>query len=332
MSNADKGREVPARRPTSADVAKRANVSRATVSYVLNNTSSQTISTKTREEVLKAAAELGYRPNLAARNLAAGDSGTVLNVITDPKLGEFGTAIIRQLSKMLTSYGLTQSVIFDEPGSKAVVNAINDVRPVAVVSQAPLSRAAMAALTKAKIPHLNIQSAALSALYLTVGDAQVAHLLSRGHRRIAFAMSDAQDDRWLATARCEAVRAAAASRGLDELLVAELATDGSDARQVVGGWHDAGVDAICAFNDRVALIVQHGVRAADLRCPADLALIGVDADPIGLVANPALTTIAFDEGGLVALSLGVLLQTLGYPPGDSATASTLVSLVQRAST
>lgn len=332
MSNADKARGAATRRPTSADVARKANVSRATVSYVLNNTSSQTISAKTREEVLKAAAELGYRPNLAARNLAAGDSGTVLNVITDPKLGEFGTAIIRQLSKVLTSYGLTQSVIFDEPGSKAVVNAINDVRPVAVVSQAPLSRAATAALAKARIPHLNMQSAALSALYLTVGDAQVAHLTSRGYRRLAFAMPTAQDDRWLATARCEAVRAATASRGLDEPLVAELATDGSDARRVVAGWRDAGVEAVCAFNDRVAMIVQHGIRAAGLRCPADLALIGVDADPIGLVADPALTTIAFDEGGLVGLSLDVLLQALGYPTGGSATASTLVSLVQRAST
>ena len=332
MSNADNGRGDGARRPTSADVAKRANVSRATVSYVLNNTSSQTISAKTREEVLKAAAELGYRPNLAARNLAAGDSGTVLNVITDPKLGEFGTAIIRQLSKMLTSYGLTQSVIFDEPGSKAVVNAINDVRPVAVVSQAPLSRAAMAALTKAKIPHLNMQSAALSALYLTVGDAQVAHLLSRGHRRIAFAMSDAQDDRWLANARCEAVRAATESRGLDVMLVAELATDGSDARRIVSDWRDVGVEAICAYNDRVAMIVQHGIRAAGLRCPADLAVIGVDADPIGLIADPPLTTIAFNEGGLVGLSLETLLQALGYPITDPVAATTLVSLVQRAST
>ena len=59
-----------AARPTKADVARLANVSTATVSYVLNNVEGQTISARTRAAVQSAAQELGYRPNLAARNLA----------------------------------------------------------------------------------------------------------------------------------------------------------------------------------------------------------------------------------------------------------------------
>jgi LacI family transcriptional regulator len=52
------------------DVAKKAGVSRTTVSFVLNNTSGKTISEQTRQKVLEAAAELNYLPNEMARKLA----------------------------------------------------------------------------------------------------------------------------------------------------------------------------------------------------------------------------------------------------------------------
>ena len=68
-------------RPTKADVARLANVSTATVSYVLNNVQGQRISEQTQAAVRKAAADLGYRPNLAARNLAVGGSGVVLYIV-----------------------------------------------------------------------------------------------------------------------------------------------------------------------------------------------------------------------------------------------------------
>lgn len=63
---------TPAQRPvpTSADVARLAGVSRATVSYVLNNTSAVRISEPTRRRVHEAAKELGYVPHAAARSCA----------------------------------------------------------------------------------------------------------------------------------------------------------------------------------------------------------------------------------------------------------------------
>ena len=66
------------RRPTSADVARLAAVSRATVSYVLNDTPHQSIPEATRRRVLDAAAELGYTPSAAARALRSGRSDIVL--------------------------------------------------------------------------------------------------------------------------------------------------------------------------------------------------------------------------------------------------------------
>src|SRR5690606_29882683 len=64
--------------PTSADVARLAGVSRATVSYVLNNARAVRISEPTRRRVREAARELGYVPHAAARSLRAGHSRMVL--------------------------------------------------------------------------------------------------------------------------------------------------------------------------------------------------------------------------------------------------------------
>ncbi|MET9971051.1 LacI family DNA-binding transcriptional regulator, partial [Streptomyces sp. NPDC006356] len=71
------------RRTTAADVAREAGVSRATVGFVLNRTTGQTISQSTRERVLDAAQRLGYRPHSAARTLRSGRSRLVLLVLPD---------------------------------------------------------------------------------------------------------------------------------------------------------------------------------------------------------------------------------------------------------
>ena len=65
-------------RVTGQDVAERAGVSRATVSYVLNDAPGQPISAETRARVLAAAADLGYTPHAAARQLRTGVSDLIL--------------------------------------------------------------------------------------------------------------------------------------------------------------------------------------------------------------------------------------------------------------
>lgn len=68
-------------RPTSRDVAQAAGVSQAAVSLVLGDKWRGRVSETTAERVREAAQELGYRPNLAARNLRLGRTRTVLLVV-----------------------------------------------------------------------------------------------------------------------------------------------------------------------------------------------------------------------------------------------------------
>ena len=98
-----------ARRPTAADVARLAGVSRATVSYVLNDTPHQVIPAHTRERVRAAAAELGYTPSVAARALITGRSDVVLLLLPDWPIGPTVGALLESLSDAFASTGSPSS-------------------------------------------------------------------------------------------------------------------------------------------------------------------------------------------------------------------------------
>lgn len=320
-------------RPTKADVARLANVSSATVSYVLNNVKGQTISAQTRAAVHAAARELGYRPNLAARNLARGGSGVVLYVVPRFSLGELLLEVGSRLTTELGRHGIVLSLQFETDDGRNVVDAVGDLNPIAVTSVFPLGGAAAEAVVAAGVPQIHLGSAqlhAMGALHLSVGEMRVAHLMERGHRRLAFAYAEAPalrplGDYWLA-----GLQVAAAE--LPEILTAAVAADGSDAAAVVSAWARDGVTAVCAQSDEVAMVVLHGIREAGLRCPQDLAVMGVDAIPLGAVAGPPLTSVGFDAKTIVEVSVAAMMSELGYPSGHEPSSADVAHLIQRSST
>jgi DNA-binding LacI/PurR family transcriptional regulator len=324
-----------AARPTKADVARLANVSAATVSYVLNNVTSQTISAQTRAAVHDAAKQLGYRPNLAARNLAVGGSGVMLYVVPRIALGELILEVGSRLTAALAGHGVVLSMQFETDDGKNVVDAVADLRPIAVTSVFPLSGAALDAVTAAGIPQIHLGSAqlhAMGALHLTVGELRVDHLVTRGHQKLAFACSDQPTLRPLGDYWFEGLRVAAAKRGLPEFTVDSVAMDGSDAAAVVQRWVDDGITAVCAQSDEIAFVVLHGIRQAGLRCPEDLAVMGVDATALGAVSGPPLTSVGFDAETIVDVSVAAMIAELGYPSEGEPSSADVASLIQRAST
>ncbi len=321
-------------RPTKADVAQRANVSTATVSYVLNDAEGRSISPRTREAVRRAAQELGYRPNLAARNLARGGSGVVLYIMPRIALGELPIEVGSRLTTALARRGIMHVLQFETDDAQNVVEAIADLDPIAVTSLFPLTGTAAAAVVAAGVPQIHLGSSqlhAIGALHLSVGEMRVGHLVSRGHHRLAFAYSGLTKWRPLGDYWVHGVHAAARNRNLPEVDVAEITA--RDAAEVVNGWVDRGVTAVCAQSDDTALVVLHGIREAGLRCPKDLAVMGVDAIAAGEVSAPPLTTVAFDATAIVDVAVEAMMSELGYSgSGEDPPNAEVATLIHRAST
>jgi len=316
-------------------VARLANVSTATVSYVLNNVEGQTISPATRAAVRGAAKKLGYRPNLAARNLAVGGSGVVLYVVPRMALGELPMEVGSRLTTALARHGIVLSLQFETDDDQNVVDAIADLNPMAVTSVFPLAGDALAAVTEAGIPQIHVgseQLRALGDLHLTVGEMRVNHLVARGHRKLAFAYTDTERLRPLGDYWLEGLRVAAKEHNLPEIVVGTVSADGTTAADVVTAWVGEEVTAVCAQSDETACVVLHGLRQCGLRCPEDLAVIGVDARPLGAVSAPPLTSVSFDAKLIVDVAVAAMMAELGYPADQEPSSANVARLVERGST
>lgn len=320
-----------AARPTTADVARLASVSTATVSYVLNNAEGRRISPPTREAVHRAAELLGYRPNLAARNLARGKSGVVLYIVPQVAVGEMPMQAGTRMTTALARQGLLQVQIFETEDDQHVVDAIENLDPVAVTSLFPLGGAARHAVQAAGIPYLAIGTLpALQDPHLSVGEMRIEHLVSRGHRRIAFAYTGITRWRALGDYWFEGVSRAARSRDLPALHVGDVTLD--NAADVVTDWVRDGVTAVCAQSDEIACLVLYGIHRAGLRCPGDLAVIGVDASPMGVVSTPPLTTVQFEPRAVADAAVAAVFERLGLPASPSPDLTDIARLVVRSST
>jgi len=318
-------------RPTTADVARLASVSTATVSYVLNNAEGRRISPQTREAVYRAAEMLGYRPNLAARNLARGKSGVVLYVVPHVAVGEMPMQAGSRMTTGLARLGLLQVQIFETDDDQHVVDAIENLDPIAVTSLFPLSGSALRAVKTAGIPHIEIGTLpALGDPHLSVGEMRVEHLVSRGHKHIAFAYTGIAKWRALGDYWFEGVSRAARLRDLPPLAVGEVTVD--NAADVVTGWVHDGVTAVCAQSDEIACLILYGIHEARLRCPGDLAVIGVDASPMGVVSTPPLTTVRFDPRAVADAAIAAVLTKLGYPAQPPPQPTDVAHLIVRTST
>lgn len=318
-------------RPTTADVARLAQVSTATVSYVLNKTEGKRISPRTSEAVQRAAEQLGYRPNFAAQNLARGKSGVVLYVVPRVAVGEMPMQAGSRMTTELARLGLLQVQIFETEDDQHVVDAIANLNPIAVTSLFPLSGNARSAVHAANVPYIEIGALpALGDPHLSVGAIRVQHLVERGHRRIAFAYTGvakwhALGDYWL-----EGITRAAQSHQLPAVRVDDVTVD--NAAAVASGWVRDGVTAVCAQSDEIACLVLYGIREAGLRCPEDLAVIGVDANPMGAISSPPLTTVEFNPAAVADAAMAAVLTELGYPAPTPPEPSDIAHLLVRAST
>jgi DNA-binding LacI/PurR family transcriptional regulator len=326
-------------RVTSADVARAAGVSRATVSYVLNDAPNQTIPEATRERVRTAARRLGYAPSAAARALRRGRSDVVLLVFPRWPIGHTTGQLIETLTAELAAHDLALVVhqLGDEEGAFAAL--WRAVSPAAVITVEPFSASETAAVRAAGIPvtHTLLDAApgrggALTRAQIRVGRLQVEHLAATGHRRVGYALPGDPRVQAFAEPRLEGVRIACGELGLD-LPVVQIVTTAATPTHAVAAWRDRDhpVTAVCAYNDEVAMAVLAALDEQGLRAPEDLAVIGVDDIPLARFARPPLTTIRIDQAAAARHAAAVIVNQLAGRPAPPPPDSDTVELAVRAS-
>ncbi|MEV6028933.1 LacI family DNA-binding transcriptional regulator [Streptomyces sp. NPDC052036] len=285
--------------PTSADVARLAGVSRATVSYVLNNTRAVRISEPTRRRVHEAAEELGYVPHAAARSLRAGHSRMVLMPAPNVPVGALYSQFINELQWALSrlDYTVVQYGGIGLEGDEAA-RAWAELRPVAVlVPGAGLGPQGVHVLKRSGARAVltlgpeRVEGAHTLLLdHDGVGHSAGAHLLARGRRNVGVVLPLEAGLALYSRPRLEGVRRALRGTGAT---VTELPLDyqeGSAAR-LAARWRSLGLDAVFAYNDEYAMLLMRALQDEGVDIPRETAVVGADDLMLGRLLRPRLSTV-----------------------------------------
>ncbi|MET9254925.1 LacI family DNA-binding transcriptional regulator [Streptomyces sp. NPDC003717] len=293
----------PTRPPavTSADVARLAGVSRATVSFVLNNTELSRVSAATRERVRRAADELGYVPHAAARSLRAGRSNLVLMPASVSALGSLVSAWVDDLHGELERRGCTSVLHAGRyPDGTSAARAWAELRPVAVLALEGVDPVAAAILHRAGVRAVvALAGHPTEGVHLVpfdharIGTLAAGHLLARGRRRIGVVMPRERGLATFAGPRLEGAREAVPS-GEGEVVPLDMAYTGDSAAEVARQVGALGLDGVFAYNDEYATLLLHALRAQGTDVPGTVAVMGCDDLVPSALQSPSLTSIRLD--------------------------------------
>ncbi|HET8980383.1 MAG TPA: LacI family DNA-binding transcriptional regulator [Solirubrobacteraceae bacterium] len=339
----DKAPAAPlGRPPVMSDVGRLAGVSHQTVSRVING--SRHVSPQTRERVVAAMRELGYRPNWAARALATGRTRTVGVISFDTTL--YGPAsTLFGIERAAHEAGYFVIVVSLKALDRAsVVQAIERLRGQGVdgilVITSEQESAESLLHAPLDIPLVAVEAGPDRGVPVVAVDQQrgatmaTRHLLELGHRTVHHITGP--------LASIEAQQRAVGWRAVLEEAGAER------PEPLIGDWspqtgyhlgrrmaRDRSVTAVFVANDQMALGLLRAMHEAGRRIPEDVSVVGFDDIPEAPYFMPPLTTVRQDFGEVGSRSLRVLVRAIErIESGQRPPEGSLVTpeLVVRAST
>ncbi|MDN3293616.1 LacI family DNA-binding transcriptional regulator [Streptomyces ficellus] len=321
-------------RPTSRDVARAAGVSQATVSLVLGDKWRGRVSERTARLVRDAADELGYRPNLAARNLRLGRTRTALLVV--PALtNEFFARVYTGAATVAAEHGFGVVLYPSPQGVGPAKDPFASARAALDgVIASSMAADALRAIRGTDLPLVMLDSdpadtGAAAYVNLDVGDGMrqvTGHLLALGHRRFAHLSSAVPS--WTFDVRARAL--AACLRGVPEVTVRTVPAplDVSGARAAAEAALSAPgprPTALVCDDDIVAAGACKAVRRLGLRVPEDVSVTGFDDLALATAVEPELTTVRLPAERIGERGMAALLDVLsGRPPESGDLPVTLV--------
>ena len=312
------------------DVAKLAGVSIKTVSRVVNR--EQNVRESTRDRVQQAVAELNYRPNLSARNLASLRSHLIVLVYDDPSAYEIpsGGYVIRMQQGVLRACGAADYELLIHPCNYRHRNVteklhvlIDQVRPDGIVLAAPLSnmpRIVNAIATKGT-PLVRLSPGKESGEQYTVvtNDREICaemtrYLASLGHERIAFVTGHprhkAVKDRFLGYK--DGLKQSELPFSQDLVIAGDNSFNSGEACGESLLSQSELPTAIFAANDDMAAGVMRAADKRDIEIPGQLSVAGFDDISLAQQIHPSLTTIRQPLSKMAELAAEALISD----PGD----------------
>jgi LacI family transcriptional regulator len=292
-------------RVSQQDVAQLAGVSRATVSYVINDVDGISITPETRERVWAAVKELGFRPNAMARGLRAQSSGVLGLVTSEIATTPYAVEIIKGAQDAAFDYGKTLLIIDSEGDTDATEEAIGMMagwQVDGVMLAADFHRRIVLPRGLTSFRHVLVHCFDADGLVPAVvpdevqgGRLATETLLASGHSRIGFL--NGPIDYPAAQGRLQGYREALEAAGI--AYDASLVRSGS-------WWQETGIEhaadlvtgpgaatALFCGNDWIAMGAYDGLREIGLSVPGDVSIVGFDdRREIAAHMRPALTSVA----------------------------------------
>lgn len=289
--------------PTIKDVAKKANVSIATVSRILNDLPGY--SKKTKEKVLKAIEELGYQPNAIARGLVNKRTQTI-GVLVPNVSSMFASEVLNGIED--TAHKLDHSVIVCNTDSNGVrtmkyLQVLNEKRVDGIIfTSEVVKKEYHDAFIDMNIPIVLVSSIShrYPLPYIKVDDKHAAYsateyLIKHGHRNIAM-ISGTKDDSIAGIPRIEGYKQALIDYGIT--VEENLITYGNDFGHKTGMscmnklFENApGFTAVFAASDEIAIGALSTAYKQGVKIPEELSIIGYDNLKIAAMSIPSLTTV-----------------------------------------
>lgn len=289
---------------TMLEVAKKAGVSKATVSRVLSGKGY--VSDATKEQVYKAIEEAGYRPNLLARNLASNKSECIGLVVTNTLYnGSYFSEILSQAAKKLEDNG-RQLILVDGKHSaqeeREAIQFLLDLRCDAVIIYPRfLSIDEMdEIIDQYKQPIMVVnrklrkhQSHCICCDHKGSSYLATKHLIERGHRDIAFITGSM--DSPTAIERLAGYKEALNQYDIginDNLILQGKWTPGSGVSAVESLYQRQDkISAIVASNDEMAIGAMKKLNDLGISVPGEISIIGFDNIPTAPYLSPALSSV-----------------------------------------
>jgi DNA-binding LacI/PurR family transcriptional regulator len=301
------------RKVTSVDVARRAGVSQTTVSLVLSGKSSGRVSAATAEAVRRAARQLGYQPNTAARALRSGAAAAVGMVVSDVTHPFFGRTL-RGAQRAAWEAGHVVVLIDDAYGAAWGDESVEALRAGTIdgflffAAEVPASLrrpgAPPVVLVESeggRLPHVRLDVDAAA-------DQALGHLHELGHRRIASVRSaipgqtfDRRHARWAAHLRTH-------GQDPDDAVVVHSHFEASSA---IAAGHELLAQrrrftAVLCDDDILAGGVLAAAAELGVDVPGEVSVVGFDDIDLARLVTPPLTTVRLDAEALGAAAFETL--------------------------